>query len=64
MTTLSEGRRSDATTAVERIFARVLAEVLHLDNVSVDSHFFDDLGADSLVMADFSVTRTSSPRSG
>src|SRR5262249_3294819 len=29
------------------------AEVLRIDRVSVDSHFFDDLGADSLVMAHF-----------
>lgn len=34
-------------------FAEVLAEVLRVDEVPVDSHFFDDLGADSLVMAQF-----------
>ncbi|PBC60985.1 peptide synthetase [Streptomyces sp. Tue6028] len=33
--------------------AQVLAAVLRVDRVSVDSHFFDDLGADSLVMAQF-----------
>jgi non-ribosomal peptide synthetase-like protein len=33
--------------------AEVLADVVHVDRVSVDSHFFDDLGADSLVMAHF-----------
>lgn len=38
---------------VETAFARVLAEVLRVDQVTVDSHFFDDLGADSLVMAHF-----------
>ena len=31
----------------------VLADVLHVDSVPVDSHFFDDLGADSMVMAQF-----------
>ena len=40
-------------TGVEAAFAEVLAEVLRQDQVSVDSHFFDDLGADSLVMATF-----------
>ena len=33
--------------------AAVLAEVLKVDNVPVDSHFFDDLGADSMLMAQF-----------
>ena len=37
----------------ERILAEVLAEVVGNDHVSVDSHFFDDLGADSMVMARF-----------
>src|SRR5439155_1019429 len=46
-------RGSAATTGVESIFAGVLADVLHVDCVSVDSHFFDELGADSLVMAHF-----------
>jgi len=44
---------TDATTGAESIFAEVLAEVLRVDRVSVDSHFFDELGADSLVMAHF-----------
>ncbi|HEY5881341.1 MAG TPA: Pls/PosA family non-ribosomal peptide synthetase, partial [Nakamurella sp.] len=33
--------------------SEMLAAVLQVDAVSVDSHFFDDLGADSLVMAQF-----------
>jgi acyl carrier protein len=33
--------------------AEVLAGVLNVDRVSVDAHFFDDLGADSMVMARF-----------
>ena len=41
------------TTDTERIFADVLASVLRLEQVSVDSHFFDDLGASSLLMAQF-----------
>ncbi|MEU6734723.1 Pls/PosA family non-ribosomal peptide synthetase [Streptomyces physcomitrii] len=37
----------------EREFAAVLAEVLHVDEVAGDSNFFEELGADSLVMAHF-----------
>ena len=33
--------------------AEVLADVMHIEQVPVDGHFFDDLGADSLVMAQF-----------
>src|SRR6266571_849108 len=50
---LIEDRGSAATTDAESIFAEVLADVLRVDRVSVDSHFFDELGADSLVMAHF-----------
>src|SRR5207245_9426149 len=50
---LIEDRRSAATTGAESAFAEVLADVLRVDRVSVDSHFFDELGADSLVMAHF-----------
>ena len=53
MTTSIEDRGSAATTGAESIFAEVLADVLRVDRVSVDSHFFDELGADSLVMAHF-----------
>src|SRR5881628_2177676 len=50
---LIEARGGAATTGAESIFAEVLADVLRVDRVSVDSHFFDELGADSLVMAHF-----------
>src|SRR2546425_8264177 len=50
---LIENPRSAATTSAESIFAEVLADVLRVDRVSVDSHFFEELGADSLVMAKF-----------
>ncbi|HSU69294.1 MAG TPA: Pls/PosA family non-ribosomal peptide synthetase, partial [Tepidisphaeraceae bacterium] len=43
----------DAGTRAESILAGVLAGVLRVEHVPVDSHFFDDLGADSLVMAQF-----------
>ncbi len=39
--------------AVEAAFAQVLAGITRVERVPVDSHFFDDLGADSLVMAQF-----------
>jgi non-ribosomal peptide synthetase-like protein len=51
--TLIEDRPGAATTGAESIFAGVLADLLRVDRVSVDSHFFDELGADSLVMAHF-----------
>ena len=37
----------------ERDLAELLASVLRVERVSADSHFFDDLGADSLLMARF-----------
>ncbi len=40
-------------TGTEKILAEVLADVVDVEQVSVDSHFFDDLGANSLVMAHF-----------
>jgi hypothetical protein len=52
MSTVIEDRRT-TTADVERIFAEVLADVLRVDRVSVDSLFFDQLSADSLVMAHF-----------
>src|SRR5204863_7593138 len=42
-----------AVTRAERACAQVLAQVLRVDRLSVASHFFDELGADSLVMAKF-----------
>jgi acyl carrier protein len=38
-------------TSIERALADLLASMLDVERVSVVSHFFDDLGADSLVMA-------------
>ncbi len=42
------------TSAVERLLAEVLAQVLQVDQVSVSSHFFNELGASSLLMTRFS----------
>jgi non-ribosomal peptide synthetase-like protein len=38
---------------MEARFAQVLVEVLQVEHVPVDGHFFDDLGADSMTMARF-----------
>jgi non-ribosomal peptide synthetase-like protein len=40
-------------TATEPALAEILAEVVGFEEVSVDSDFFDDMGADSMVMARF-----------
>ncbi|RKT57306.1 Pls/PosA family non-ribosomal peptide synthetase [Saccharothrix australiensis] len=39
--------------AVERVLAEALADAVRVDRVSVDSDFFTDLGADSLLLARF-----------
>ncbi|WP_405143720.1 amino acid adenylation domain-containing protein [Sphaerisporangium sp. NBC_01403] len=41
------------STPAETVLAGTLAEVACLEQVSVDSHFFDELGANSLLMARF-----------
>ena len=38
---------------IEQDLTELLASVLRVERVSADSHFFDDLGADSLLMARF-----------
>ena len=48
------GEMVAAETATEEILAATLAKTIGLDAVSVDSNFFDDLGANSLLMARFS----------
>ena len=47
-----EGHLAPATPA-EAVLAEALAEVVGLEQVSVESHFFDDLGANSLMLAQF-----------
>ena len=42
-----------ATAGPAPIFADLLADLLSIDSVPLDGHFFDDLGADSMVMARF-----------
>ena len=44
---------AEPATGAEGIFAEMLADVMKIEQAPVDSHFFDDLGADSLVMAKF-----------
>ncbi|MCX4904542.1 Pls/PosA family non-ribosomal peptide synthetase [Streptomyces sp. NBC_00878] len=43
----------DPVSGTESVLAEVLAGVVKVEQVPVDSHFFDDLGANSLVMAHF-----------
>src|ERR1041384_671605 len=50
---VTQDQCTEAMTSTERAFAEVLAEVLRVGRLSVESHFFDELGADSLVMAKF-----------
>ncbi|WP_285486273.1 phosphopantetheine-binding protein, partial [Amycolatopsis taiwanensis] len=40
-------------TECERRFTEVLTDIMGTDHVAVDSNFFNDLGADSMVMARF-----------
>ena len=47
------GHFVDARSENERILVRALAEVLKAERVSVEDHFFNDLGAHSLLMARF-----------
>jgi acyl carrier protein len=50
---LAPTEEASATVQVEERFAEVLSDVLSLEHVPVDADFFQDLGADSLVMARF-----------
>ena len=43
---ISPERDAWAESSTESSFAEVLAELVHVERVSVDSNFFDDLGAD------------------
>nr|WP_307835176.1 Pls/PosA family non-ribosomal peptide synthetase [Streptomyces adelaidensis] len=49
----AEPYAAESHTATERLLAEVLADVAHLEHVPAESHFFDDLGANSLTMAHF-----------
>ena len=51
--TIRIGSNAASATGIENVFAEVLAGVVRVDQVPVDSHFFDDLGADSMLMAQF-----------
>src|SRR6476619_6055136 len=50
---ITQGRAAWAESSTESSFAEVLAELVHVERVPIDSNFFDDLGADSMVMAQF-----------
>jgi len=50
---VTQDRFKKKNTSAERTLAELLADVLRVDRLSVESHVFDELGADSLVMAKF-----------
>jgi non-ribosomal peptide synthetase-like protein len=50
----STGRHVEPEGDLESALSRLLGQVLQLDRVSVEDHFFDALGANSLLMAQFS----------
>ncbi|MFJ6048695.1 Pls/PosA family non-ribosomal peptide synthetase [Streptomyces sp. NPDC092307] len=47
------GPDAEAARLLAEVLAEVLADVVGVEHVSGDSNFFDDLGADSMVMARF-----------
>ncbi len=53
MSTIAAELRSPLASGAESILAEVLAGVLRVERVPPDSHFFNELGADSLQMAHF-----------
>ncbi len=48
-----ERREILPSTDDERFLAQALSEILKMDDIYVEDHFFDDLGANSLLMARF-----------
>jgi non-ribosomal peptide synthetase-like protein len=53
ITGLATALAPPSSNPVEQAFTQLLAEVLHVEQVPGDANFFDDLGADSMVMAQF-----------
>ena len=53
---------SPPKTENERILHAALCEVLRVERVSTEHHFFDDLGANSLLMARFCASIRKNPR--
>ncbi|MET7921633.1 Pls/PosA family non-ribosomal peptide synthetase [Streptomyces avermitilis] len=53
ISTLQDGGDAGPATGIESRLAEVLAGVVRVEQVPAASHFFNDLGADSLVMAQF-----------
>jgi len=49
----TQGSGAGSESSTESTFAAVLADVMQVERVSVDSNFFEDLGADSMVMTRF-----------
>ncbi|WP_203742343.1 Pls/PosA family non-ribosomal peptide synthetase [Catellatospora bangladeshensis] len=51
--TAAQADAAEPATPVEQGYAEVLAEIVRVDRVGVESHFFEEVGADSLLMARF-----------
>src|SRR3712207_1420429 len=51
--TAAPANHTSRATDAERALAEVLGGILGTEHVPLDSHFFDDLGADSMLMARF-----------
>src|SRR5215207_6648955 len=51
--TTTQGVATCSESRTESTFAEILADVVRVERVSMDDNFFDDLGADSMVMAQF-----------
>ena len=47
------GSDVDTTSGTEEALVQVLTDITSVEGATADSHFFDDLGADSMVMARF-----------
>ncbi|GAA1274626.1 Pls/PosA family non-ribosomal peptide synthetase [Streptomyces javensis] len=57
----TQGDGTAPRTSTERMLAELLAAALQVERVAVDSHFFDDLGANSLLMARFNAAVRARP---
>lgn len=49
----TEGKRTPPSTDDERFLTEALRDVLKMDDIYIEDHFFNDLGANSLLMARF-----------
>ncbi|MFF4596328.1 Pls/PosA family non-ribosomal peptide synthetase [Amycolatopsis sp. NPDC001319] len=53
LTTTPASQPATTLAECERLYAEILAGIVDTDHIAADSNFFDDLGADSMLMARF-----------